>query len=79
MVAAEAHRWAFLAALEAGMAGPGGALCVETRLVAVKFSQQYSTVEEGVTFPMTLHSCSRPKLGQRNPRFGEPPPVPDKK
>lgn len=53
-VAAEAHRWAFLAALDAGAGGPGGALCVETRIVAVKFSVQYSTEEIGVTAPATL-------------------------
>ncbi len=45
--AAEAHRWAFLAYLEANTVG--GSLCVETRLVAVKFHQQYSTEELGVT------------------------------
>jgi hypothetical protein len=53
-VAAEAHRWAFLAALEAGAAGAGGALCVETRLVAVELQQSYSTKEIGVTPQMTL-------------------------
>jgi hypothetical protein len=45
--AAEAHRWAFLAFLEAHSIG--GGLCIETRLVAVKMQQQYSTEEIGVT------------------------------
>ena len=53
-VVAEAHRWAFLAALEAGISGPGGAGCVETRLVAVKLQQQFSTEEIGVSPPITL-------------------------
>jgi hypothetical protein len=44
---AEAHRWAFLAFLEAHAIA--GGLCVETRLVAVKWHQQYSTEELGVT------------------------------
>lgn len=50
-VAAEAHRWAFLAALEAGVGGAGGALCVETRLVAVEFHKEYRTKELGVSPP----------------------------
>lgn len=45
--AAEAHRWAFLAYLEASR--PGGSLCIETRLVAVEFKREYSTKEIGVT------------------------------
>lgn len=53
-VAAEAHRWTFLAALEAGVGGAGGALCVETRLVEVELQEQYSTKEKGVTAPMSL-------------------------
>jgi hypothetical protein len=53
-VVAEAHRWAFLAALEAGISGPGGALCVETRLVAVELHKEHSTKEIGVTPHMTL-------------------------
>lgn len=50
-VAAEAHRWAFLAALEAGVGGAGGALCIETRLVAVEFHKEYRTKELGVSPP----------------------------
>lgn len=46
-VAAEAHRWGFLAFLEAKAIA--GSLCVETRLVSVRFKQQWSTEELGVT------------------------------
>lgn len=68
LVAAEAHRWAFLAALEAGAGGPGGALCVETRLVAVEFHQEYSTKELGVTSHMTLYSM-KPEIEPRHPKL----------
>lgn len=45
-VAAEAHRWALLAALDAHKVM--GALCIETRLVEVQLNYQYSTKETGV-------------------------------
>ena len=44
---AEAYRWAFLAALQSNALH--GALCIETRLVAVEFHQTYATKEIGVT------------------------------
>ena len=47
---AEAHRWALIAMLEAHQS----ALCVETRLVAVEFSEEYSTREIGVTALMAM-------------------------
>lgn len=50
---AEAHRWALIALLEASEVG--GSLCIETRLVEVKFSTQYSTEEVGVSQP--INSC----------------------
>jgi hypothetical protein len=46
---AEAHRWAFLADLEAHR--PLGSLCIETRLVKVNYSFSYRTEEKGVTEP----------------------------
>lgn len=69
-VAAEAHRWAFIAALEAGAGGPGGALCVETRIVAVKLTVNYSTEELGVYAPSDAH-CHKPEgtIAQRNPKL----------
>lgn len=66
-VAAEAHRWAFLAALESGVGGPGGALCVETRLVAVELQQSYSTKELGVSSHMTLWG-TKPVIEPRHPK-----------
>lgn len=68
LVAAEAHRWAFLAALEAGVGGPGGSLCVETRLVAVELQTQHSTKELGVTSHMTLWD-SKPVIEPRHPKL----------
>jgi hypothetical protein len=50
-IVAEAHRWALLASLEA--ASIGGTLCIETRLVAVRYSTSYSAKEVGVTSPLT--------------------------
>ena len=55
--AAEAHRWAFLAAIEAGIAGPAGALCMETRLVKVVYHQEYSLKELGVSNSLSFESC----------------------
>lgn len=46
-VAVEAFRWGFLAAMEAST--PGGALCLETRLVKVELKVSYSTEEKGVS------------------------------
>lgn len=63
-VAAEAHRWAFLAALEAGIGGAGGALCVETRLVAVELHSEYRTKEVGVSPAMGL-SYKPPEVAPR--------------
>lgn len=45
--AAMAHQWALYAALDAN--GWGGSLCIETRLVAVEFSESYSITEVGVS------------------------------
>ena len=50
-VAAEAHRWAFLASLDA--ASIGDTLCIETRLVAVEYSTSYFMKEVGITAPLT--------------------------
>ena len=50
-VVAEAHRWAFLAYLEA--ASIGGALCIQTRLVEIAYRHSYSTEEIGVSPPQT--------------------------
>lgn len=64
--AAEAHRWAFLAYLEATK--PGGSLCIETRLVAVKFKREYSTEEMGVTaYHGWQHSPK--EISPRNPKL----------
>ncbi len=49
-VAAEAHRWAFLAYLEA-MEGTG-TLCIETRLVQIECKFSFETKEIGVTDAM---------------------------
>lgn len=46
-VVAEAHRWAFLARLEAQHIT--GSLCIETRLVKVEVKTHYSTEERGVS------------------------------
>jgi hypothetical protein len=46
-VVAEAHRWAFLAMLDAQHVT--GALCIETRLVKVEVKIHYSTEEKGVS------------------------------
>ena len=70
-VAAEAHRWAFLAALEAGVAGAGGALCVETRLVAVELHRQHSTKEVGVTEAQSF-AFKPPTIKARASIEGEP-------
>jgi len=64
--AAEAHRRAFLAYLEATT--PGGSLCIETRLVAVEFKREYSTKEIGVT--AHLGSRHRPEdIAPRHPKL----------
>lgn len=60
--AAEAHRWAFLAALEAGTVG--GSLCIETRLVAVELHKTYTTKEKGVTASLS-QSYREPELSAR--------------
>lgn len=60
-IVAEAHRWAFLAALEVG---GGSTLCVETRLVAVELKEEYSLKEVGVT-ASEGHRYKPPELGQR--------------
>lgn len=44
---AEAHRWTFLAALEAGQLG--GNLCIETRIVQIELSTTIKTREVGVS------------------------------
>lgn len=65
-VAAEAHRWAFISFLEANAIA--GALCVETRLVAVKYTENYSTEEVGVTEP--LARLWKPEgITPRNPKL----------
>jgi hypothetical protein len=60
-VAAEAHRWAFLAAMEAS--STSGALCIETRLVMVSLEMTYTTWEIGVSDVVTA------RFGQRAPEF----------
>jgi hypothetical protein len=50
--AAEAHRWALFAALEATRAA--GGLCIETRLVSVQYKEEYSTGELGVSEPLQM-------------------------
>lgn len=54
-IAAEAHRWAFLAALEA--VRPAGSLCVQTRLVAVELTTSFTTKETGVSETMNRSHC----------------------
>lgn len=49
---AEAHRWAFIAAMEALVVG--GSLCLETRLVEVELMRTFETKELGVTQGMTV-------------------------
>jgi hypothetical protein len=44
---AEAHRWALLALMEANRSL--GSLCIETRLVRIKYATTYSLREEGVS------------------------------
>lgn len=68
-LAAEAHRRVLLAALEAYTIG--GSLCIETRLVEVKFSKTYNCEEIGVT-PALRGGWRTPK--NTMPRY---PKVPD--
>lgn len=49
-VAAEAHRWAFLASMEAERLA--GALCIQTRLVKLELRTEYEIVEKGVSDPV---------------------------
>ena len=51
--AAEAHRWAFLAWLEANRIT--GTLCIETRLVKVEIKRSYQTKELGVSAAQVAH------------------------
>jgi len=44
---AEAHRWAFIACLEAKSVG--GSLCIKTRLVEIEYHYSFSTKEVGVS------------------------------
>jgi hypothetical protein len=66
---AQAHRWAFIAALEAGIAGVGGALCTETRIVAVKYSHSYSTEEVGIAEEMESKTWKRDEEFQPRARL----------
>jgi hypothetical protein len=61
--AIEAHRWAFIAWLEAMKVG--GSLCIETRLVEVKFSYSYSVEEVGVSAPLKEVSRNKPAFSPR--------------
>ena len=47
--AVEAHRWAILSMLDATKLG--GTLCIETRLVKVRYNYSYTTEELGVSEP----------------------------
>lgn len=64
-VAAEAHRWAFLAYLEATQTA--GTLCIETRLVEVECKTSYALTEKGVTEPLgrVVAPKSTPRLGEK--------------
>lgn len=65
---AEAHRWAFLAFLDAHQAA--GALCIQTRLVEVQLIRSYDTKELGVG-PVQIQDFH--KRGEFEPRAGAAP------
>ena len=64
-VAAEAHRWGFLAHLDA--ADWGGSLCIETRLVAVRLKCTHDTEEVGVSESLRGVMRNSLKLAPRSP------------
>lgn len=68
--AVEAHRWAFIAWLEASKVG--GSLCVETRLVQVRRQYSYSTEEIGVSEPLKEVIRNVPKFAPRVVSADEP-------
>jgi hypothetical protein len=57
--AAEAHRWALVATIDAS--NFSGSLCVQTRLVQVELRYRHETEELGVTQPMNSDSIFRRK------------------
>ncbi len=59
--AAEAHRWALIATIDAS--DFSGSLCVQTRLVQVELRYRHETEELGVTPPMRSDSFFRRKIG----------------
>jgi hypothetical protein len=76
-IAAEAHRWAFLAVVDS--AKISGALCIETRFVKVKYSYSYTTEEIGVSEPHESMSYKR-DVAAFKPRYpvkDEPEPIED--
>lgn len=62
-VSAEAHRWALVAAIESG--GIFGSVHLETRLVAIKYSETWTTEEQGVSDALT---CGLPWSIEVSPR-----------
>jgi hypothetical protein len=59
--AAEAHRWALIATIDAS--DFSGSLCVQTRLVQVEFRYKHETEELGVTPPMRSDSFFKRNIG----------------
>ena len=66
MEAAEAHRWTLLAMLDASQIA--GSLCIETRLVKVRYHYEYRTEEVGVGDVHKAGSYER-NVEQFVPRF----------
>jgi len=69
-VVAEAHRWAFLAALEAGLGGAGGLLCVETRMVAANSTRAITPRRSAFRQFRSVHSSRHLFSRGKVPRGG---------